>query len=474
MVANGEQSSESKVASGPAWAGRLIELLAKLLLVGFFRQIERVGVEQVPHNGPLVFVGNHRNGLVDPALLLGFLPRQPRFLAKSTLWKNPVVRPFLELASAIPVYRRQDKGVDTSKNSETFASCHQALAEGGSIGLFPEGRSHNEPSLIELKTGVSRIVLEAEERFGPLGVQIVPVGLNFDDKGRFRSRVLVRVGQPLEISDDLEHYAREPREAVRRLTEKVRQALAEVTLNYQSWEEGRLLERAAELYSLSALEVPRAAPLEDRFELDRAFLTGYRQLSESHPERLAQVTEAVRRYDERLDTYRLHDSQVASTYPPRRVLRFLAASLFTLLIFLPLAALGTVVNAIPFIAIRWAARHFGQTEDQLATYKVLGSLLFYPLVWGAVSAGAYLRAGLWTALLVAVAMPLAAWAALRFHERRSLLLRQARAYLLLRSGQRWVAELRDLRQQVVEEVRSLAEIYLARKQEKAQTASADD
>ena len=105
----------------------LVAPLARWILGVFFRRIELVGAEHIPQGRPLMVVANHVNGLIDPAVLMAALPFRPRFLAKSTLWKHPMVRPFLDLAAAIPVFRRQDAGVDTSRNADMFAACHEVL-----------------------------------------------------------------------------------------------------------------------------------------------------------------------------------------------------------------------------------------------------------------------------------------------------------------------------------------------------------
>src|SRR4051812_15840172 len=118
----------------------------RLVLRIFFRGVEVVGTERLPLGRPMVLVANHVNGLIDAVLFLGALPVYPRTLAKSTLWDNPVVRPFLTLAGSIPVYRHQDK-VDTAQNEETFRLCRELLAGGGALALFPEGKSHSEPAL---------------------------------------------------------------------------------------------------------------------------------------------------------------------------------------------------------------------------------------------------------------------------------------------------------------------------------------
>src|SRR3954447_25071433 len=204
--------------SGP---DRFLRALARCVLKAFFREVEAVGAERIPLHRPLVLVANHVNRLIDPILLMGPLPVVPRFLAKSTLWKNPLVRPFLDLAGAIPVYRRQDEGSDLAKNAETFSRSYDLLAQGGTLALFPEGTSHSDPSLKPLKTGAARIVLEAEQKYPGLGVRIVPVGLLFDAKQTFRSRALVQVGEPIDPAPEIELAARDPVAAFRALTARI-------------------------------------------------------------------------------------------------------------------------------------------------------------------------------------------------------------------------------------------------------------
>jgi len=440
----------------------MIRRFARWALDTFFREIEVRGLEHVPDGGPVVFVANHINGLVDPGLLMAFMPRMPRFLAKSTLWRHAVAKHLVRWAAAIPVYRRQDPGVDTSRNAETFAACHKVLAAGGTIALFPEGRSHNEPTLVELKTGVSRIVLQAEEEYGPLGTRLVPVGLTFDDKSRFRSRVLVWIGEPLDPTPEIEKHRTEPSEAVRSLTDRVRAALAQVTLNYPSWREAKLIERAAEIWERPSGELPAERDLGAHFEIRRAFIDGYRELEGSEPERLVDVARAVRDYDELLGLLELRDAQVASSYPPRGVWRFVGRSVERLVVRLPLAIAGTVLSWVPYRLVGWGAERWGHPKDKMATYKVLGSAILYPLFWLAEAGAAAWLGGVWAALAVLILAPVASVVAMRFQERGGHFRREARAYLLLRSQQRSIAELRRLRTEVRAAVAELAEAYLER------------
>jgi 1-acyl-sn-glycerol-3-phosphate acyltransferase len=248
-----------------------VSALCRLVARIFFRRVEVVDLARFPRGGPLLVVANHGNNLIDPMLLFGFLPVPVRFLAKSTLWDNLGLRFLMQLGGAIPVYRPKD-GADVSQNQETFARCRQTLADGGAIALFPEGLSHDEPALQPLKTGVARIALEAESEHGPLGVRIVPVGLVFERRHEFRSRVLIQVGEPLELAADIERYTREPKEAVRELTARVGDALAGETLNYASWNDARLVERAADIFARPELDVPTPGELAARVPVRQAVI----------------------------------------------------------------------------------------------------------------------------------------------------------------------------------------------------------
>ena len=206
-----------------------------IAVVVFFREVrvEEMGRLRAAR-GPRLFVAHHVNSLVDPLLMFAFLPGPPRFLAKSTLWRHPVVVPLVILSDALPVYRHQD-GVDVSRNMDTFAKAREILCTGGTVALFPEGRSHSEPRPLPLKTGAARIALHATCEGRATGLRIVPIGIVYEDKGRFRSRVVLRVGEPIDPAPEAAEYAAEGRAMVRRLTARIAAGLEEATPSGMTW-----------------------------------------------------------------------------------------------------------------------------------------------------------------------------------------------------------------------------------------------
>ncbi len=85
--------------------------------------------------------------------------------------------------------------------------------------------SHSQVRQLPLKSGAARIVLGAESRLGPLGIRILPVGLHYDAKDRFRSTVSVQVGEPLDPAAEVALHVARPPEAVRALTERIAASL---------------------------------------------------------------------------------------------------------------------------------------------------------------------------------------------------------------------------------------------------------
>ena len=194
-----------------------------------------------------MLVANHVNGLVDGLVLMATLPRYPRFLGKTTLYRILPLAPFLHLAGVVPVHRTKDAGSDpdaAERNDAAFRTCRALLASGGLVAVFPEGISHDE-------RGAAAAHRRSPSRFGAAfddgvpGIETVAVGLVYDDKARFRSRALVRIGEPEGIGSRRGEYERDPVGAVRSLTDDIGRQLAQVAPMYESRQQELAFRRVA-------------------------------------------------------------------------------------------------------------------------------------------------------------------------------------------------------------------------------------
>ena len=404
-------------------ARRLVHAAISLALRLFFRRIETTGASVVPTTGPLLFVLNHPNGLIDPALVFTALPRRISFLAKSTLFRLPVAGWLMRTVEALPLYRRIDAGEDMARNRLTFEACRALLARGRCIAVFPEGVSHDEPRMLPVKTGAARIALAAvatEEDAGgedaardgnaakgkndvkradaatrtPLSLRIVPVGLYYTSKTSFRSEALLRFGEPFETPVvRLDAEGEPPREAVRELSARIEERLRAVTLNVETRDELEVAKRAEQLFSSLYEGVAVEASLTARFDFLRRFV-GVRgaggELNTRADERLS---ERLQSFDTELRTLGISpDNLTVTSHSAWFVFRHFLVRGALLLALAPFAVVGALLHLPAYLVATYVSRLFPRhgPDDAGATVKVLASIVLVPLTWLVVTVAALL------------------------------------------------------------------------------------
>lgn len=132
-----------------------------------------------------------------------------------------------------------------------YSSVYQKLTEGGSIGVFPEGGSHDRTDLLPLKAGVSIMALGAMSSNPNLQLRIVPVGLSYFHPHKFRSRAVVEFGTPIDIPKEfVEQFERggdEKKTAIGGMMDLVVDGLKSVTVRAPDYE--TLMVRALHSFS---------------------------------------------------------------------------------------------------------------------------------------------------------------------------------------------------------------------------------
>ncbi len=379
----------------------------------------------LPEHGPLVIVANHLNGLIDPVVIMRISDRPVRFLAKAPIFGMPLIGRLAKWVRALPVYRAQD-GHDTSSNQDMFRAVYASLADGDCICLFPEGISHSEPGLQPLKTGAARMALGAEAAAdAALGVQVVPVGLNYRDKAIFRSEVAVRIGEPITIDAAWRaQHAEDPRAAARALTDAIERAIRQVTVNLDAWDDLPVLELAARIWVDEQDPVERLRTMADA---QRTFL-------ETAPQRIADLRNRLLAFGEDLDALGLTPEALDHAVGRARRAAYVLRNLVAVTLGLPFALLGAVAYFAPYQLIKLIVRLARPEEDIVATVKVLGSVLFF-IPWHlALVALTVAHSGPWAGVCASVVLPLSALYTHHFIERRLAALRRARMALTLLSG----------------------------------------
>jgi 1-acyl-sn-glycerol-3-phosphate acyltransferase len=395
---------------------RLIVALVKTALRIYFRRIEVTGLEHVPLDKPVIFVLNHPNALVDPVVLLCRAPRRVSFLAKAPLFRMPVLGYLVKAMDSLPVYRRQDEGEDMSKNQETFIAARKLLAGGGTIAICPEGVSHDAPGLKPIKTGAARISLASVSTGEVSDLKIVPAGLYYTSKTRFRSSALLYFGRPLSVeSVKLEPDGSPPRDAVRELSSRIEKALREVILDAHHEEALLTTARAERIFSSASNDNDDS--LRDELRLQQLFIRAYSILQAQQPERLRKLEVRMIRFEEELNQAGVDTHELT---PPRSTQSVFATILKRALLFLLMlgpAVLGTVAHYPAYgLGGYLATRFSSDSEEIISTIKIISAMLLFPLTWLVLAVVAYVTLG-WLAVAVTlVVVPLCGYVAIVFFE----------------------------------------------------------
>lgn len=419
----------------------LFRLLANAALSLFFDRIEVEGEERVPRDGPLLVVANHTNGLVDGLLLAVVTPRGVSLTAKSALRRNPLLALTMWISDTVPLYRRQDDAGEVAKNADSFREIRRRLASGGAIAIFPEGVSHSDAALREFRTGAARIAFDFAEHDAGRGLRIVPAGLHYDAKQRFRSPVWVRFGEAVDFD---EWRASDPSRTPRELTHELEERIRAMTANFGRVREALWLRWTADLVASRGADPPPldAAP---RRYADRARLLQELQVDYERADRVAvaELFRDLRTYRRELRRLGIAPEEVWLSMHPPRAAFFVLRELELLVVGAPLCAIGVLQHGLPLLVDRLLTKKLSKDLDHWASNAIFYGFAVFPLCWLiGIALTAALASG-WWALAYAALLPFTLVYTILFSQRAAGAFRRARTFLIFLSHRRLHRELRE-------------------------------
>jgi len=449
---------------------RILRWLSRTSVRLFFRRIEVEGLENVPGSGPVLLVPNHPNAIVDALVVVMHLKRPISVTAKSTLADFFLMRQVIKSTNVILFHRKKDMamGADPSRNVEAIAECRRRLEQGEAILIFPEGQSHSDPGLRPLRSGAARIALDYLQSDGTAGnLAIIPVGLHFPEKDRFRSDVWIRFGKPL---DPRMWREENPEAGPIELTAEIENRIRKLTLNFEHRPDSVLLMWAAEILETGAAPPARLGlekhRVSRRLKLVQLLNEGYRQLKEDQADDIARLRKRVRSYRLELRSLGIKPSEVYLRMPAWRVARFVARELVILVVGMPIAGWGILNHIIPVVIIRMLAATFSVEKDKWASNVVLPTAVIIPFFYAIQITAAWLFLNpLWAGLYM-VSLPVSGIFAILYRDRVGNILYRARTFFLFLKNP-------DLRERLGREGRSIIEdlTRLGEKLEEEKTGS---
>ncbi|MGB6361425.1 MAG: 1-acyl-sn-glycerol-3-phosphate acyltransferase, partial [Thermoanaerobaculia bacterium] len=377
----------------------LIVGFVRLLLRVFFRRIEVTGLGNVPADAGGLILSWHPNGVVDAALILTHFPKPIVFGARHGIFKWPLLGWMMRQLGMVPIYRRsdmRDAAADAERqasNRQSIDALAQAIADQGYSALFPEGLSHDEPYLQNLKKGAAYLYYRAAE-LTPDGAPhpvILPVGLHYNKKTIFGSQALVAIHPPLEVEEKLAEPApvgEERRKQAAGLTDEFERVLNEVVLATESWDLHNLMHRARKLLraegaSRTGAKV-RAPDMTERVRHFGSLWRHYEASRHSHPDETTQLVAEVARYDEELSALGIEDHELDGTSwlaSPRRVGLLLLQMFVVYLVLPPFLIIGVLVNLPTALLLLGLTKGVSQKYKDEASVKILVGAVAFPVTW---------------------------------------------------------------------------------------------
>ncbi|QOI96669.1 MAG: 1-acyl-sn-glycerol-3-phosphate acyltransferase [Flammeovirgaceae bacterium] len=166
----------------------------------YFKKIIARQTENIPRKGPVLFLANHQNALLDALVIAVTAPRYCYFIARADVFKNSIAARLLSLINMRPVYRLRDGIKSIPNNKYTFTWASSVLLRNECLLFFPEGNHSLLRRVRPLSKGFTRIVGEALVNNPSLDLQIIPVGINYTNHTGFRGSVSIYYGKPVGAS----------------------------------------------------------------------------------------------------------------------------------------------------------------------------------------------------------------------------------------------------------------------------------
>lgn len=151
--------------------------------------VKLAGKENIPKNTTVIFASNHRTN-ADPPLISCGLKGKHSFMAKEELFKNKFFGWLIKNLGAFPVSRGKGDTAVLDKAVEN-------LENGRNLMIFPEGTRSKDGKVHRGHSGAAVIAARS-------GKPIVPVGIVFGEKLKFRTKITINYGEPIYPEDYVE------------------------------------------------------------------------------------------------------------------------------------------------------------------------------------------------------------------------------------------------------------------------------
>ena len=414
----------------------------------FYKKVCVTGWENIPKDKPVFFAPNHQNALMDALIILFSVKKQPVFIARSDIFKNPIVAKILIFLKILPAYRIRDGKENLKKNEELFNTSVRVLESNTYLTLFPETTHIDKRRLRILKKGIQRIVFQTEEANDfKLDIHIVPVGIYYSNYWNFRSIIQINFGQPIPVSQFKDLYKENPQKAMLALRDEMTKGIIDTMIHIKTeeyYDTYELLREIYDTYMLKRMNLPYIQ--KNKFKADKRLIDALDKELETNPDTIKKLDEKVQEYNKGLKKYKIRDWVIRKSEGWGNVLLKSLILIFSFPVFL----YGFIHNIIPYLLPYPIT---SKLEDKQFTSSItfVFGMIFFPLFYiiETLIFHHYVTPG-WLSWIYLISLPVSGLLALGIH--RLYVKTKAQWVYLLNKNKEPFKKIINLRKEIIEMV----------------------
>lgn len=320
--------------------------------VFFYKKVTVIGLENIPNDKPVIIAPNHQNALMDPLAVVYVQKKgQPFFLARSDIFKKPLIAKFLFKIKILPVYRMRDGKEKMKYSDEIYAKSIEVLEHNRQMLIFPEAQHINKKHVIKIKKGIHRIgfMLEEKNNFNA-NVHIIPTGIYYSSYWNFRSKVLIKFGKPFILKEYFDGYKEDPLSAIASATDELYLRMKEQVIHIEDLmfhDEYDLMRDIYDEYILNELSLKYTE--ENKLNVDIEIVKRLDSLKEKDESRFKDLMSKIRDYSVKIKDLNVKDWVVSG----KGKMKSLSLKVLLLIFGIPVFVYGFVNNILSYLSPRF-------------------------------------------------------------------------------------------------------------------------
>jgi hypothetical protein len=349
---------------------------------------------------------------MDPVMLPMFFYKAVYYIVRGDVFKKGPIRWFLHKTHQIPMFRMRDGLENVKRNDTTFDHCYNLLRDNNIIMIFSEGDCVQEKHLRPLQKGTARMAFGAVEKYGwDIDLQVQVSSVNYTHPSKFRTEVMVVLGDAFPISSYRQMYEESPALAIREVTADIERRIKEI---YIALEDRRDMDLFELLVPLVRSGLPRplfpwVSKSFARIDSERNLADLINKTRKEEPKLLESTVKEAEEYHTQLKQLKLSDS-VFGVNRPRLLYGTVAG-----FVGFPFFAVGYLYN---IAAYRWVEGFLARNIKDVIFVNSVRLLVFFVVIAAQSAVLTSLVAfiwGWWAIWVIPMAF-IVSWMAINYYE----------------------------------------------------------